>query len=112
MPDPQIPHLRVPLHFAGTTVPKLELVEQDSEAEIAQCVEAVLRHHVGHRPEQPEFGITEQAFVPHTPDNANREILNAVDRWEPRAEVTVTQQFDANDQSLRVRVEVRSREDG
>lgn len=113
MPKPDIPHLRVPLRFKGNN-PNLDLVEQDTEVEIAQCVEAILRHHIGHRPEAPEFGIPELAFTQQDPtaDQNQRAVLNAVETWEPRADVTIVPQLDVTDQSLRLRVEVKARTSG
>lgn len=77
----QVPHIKLPLTInpGGTAV-----VEQDSDEEIRQCVELILRTEVGSRIEVPEFGIEDLAFSGE-PDLIEQEVLRAVREWEPRA---------------------------
>jgi phage baseplate assembly protein W len=78
----EIPHFALPLRYAnGAPV----VNEQDSIDDIAACVEAVLRHPRGHRPEQPDFGVTDATFAQ---GGADLDVLRAeVAEWEDRAEI-------------------------
>ena len=75
-----IPHLAYPLRFTGGTA---TLNEQDSPADVTDCIAAILTCPLGHRTEQPDFGITEQALRENGADLT--EINAAIARWEPRA---------------------------
>lgn len=81
MAYPDTPHLEVPLRFAGD---KMAVVEQDSDAEIIQCVQATLSYRPGERLDDDEFGLREQAFIQNGADLD--EIRQAITRWEPRAD--------------------------
>jgi hypothetical protein len=80
----EIPHLALPLRVAAGA---FAVVEQDSNEEIAQCVEVICRYRQGQRSEAPEFGLPELAFreVPVGAFEINREIA----RQEPRAAASV-----------------------
>jgi hypothetical protein len=55
------PHLAVPFrltHRGAATV------EQDSSAEIAQCVQTAASYRIGQLDTNPEFGITDPVFDP------------------------------------------------
>lgn len=78
MADITNPHFRVPF-FVGKSV---AAVEQDSDEEVRQCVEAVVRTEVGTRIERPEFGIFDPTFQ-EFPGGVD-EIAAAVEEWEPR----------------------------
>jgi phage baseplate assembly protein W len=58
-------------------------VEQDSDEEVMDCVEVLLRTEVGSREEIPEFGLPDQAFRLGGVDI--QVVLASVNRWEPRA---------------------------
>lgn len=94
-----IPHFKYPFQIDGTKVAE---VEQDSMADVAGCVEVILRTPHGHRDYLPEFGTPDPTFTaPFDPERLRR----AVNDWEPRAEVTVEHGRDAFDIGLeRVRV--------
>lgn len=77
----QIPHFPVPFKFGVYT-------EQDSDQEIEDCVETIIRFPIGQRPEEPEFGIPDQTFAVPAP-NVDK-IQAAVSRWEPRANPVIT----------------------
>jgi len=80
MADPTIPKLRLPLSF---TDGRARLVEQDSQAEVEQCVEVILRTVAGERLERPDFGIPD--FV-HRQGGVDVDAVKAaIDRDEPRA---------------------------
>jgi phage baseplate assembly protein W len=77
------PHFSLP--FRVTPGGAVAVSEQDSVDEIADCVVAVLSYPLGSRPELPDFGVDEQAFVQGGPDLD--EIRAAIDAYEPRASV-------------------------
>jgi len=102
MPKYNAPHISIPFRIDGTN--GAVAAEQDSEREIMDCVEVVLRYPQGHRPEKPEFGIPDLTFHEH-PDE--RRIQEALVVWEPRIEMAVSQPVvDIVDELLqRIRIE-------
>lgn len=76
------PHFRVPFAASGTS---FAVVEQDSAAEIDQCVLAALRTPVGSRIEEPEYGTPDETFEQLGPALSAESYLNAIADWEPRA---------------------------
>lgn len=101
-----IPHFSHPFHF-GTVADYRGLqaatVEQNTVEEILTCVESVLRYEEGTRPERPDFGIPDQVFS--VPGVDEIEILGAVRRLEPRADLLLQQAPDILDPLItRVRV--------
>lgn len=76
-----IPHLALPLRIVHG---HLATVEQDSEADILQCVRVVLTTPQGTRDALPEFGLPDQAF--RQGGAAIAEIDAAIAEWEPRAD--------------------------
>lgn len=95
-----VPKLRVPLEMGATG---LRTVEQDSLADVAQCVYAVMATDRGSRLEEPDFGITDPTFEQNGLDEG--EALLQIGTWEPRADVTIAQ--DIVDLADSVTVEVR-----
>lgn len=89
---PLIPKLKVP--FAWTNG-KAATIEQDGTDEIVQCCQAVLLTPIDSRIENPEFGLSEQAFA--SPHADPLEVRRALDRWEPRAQAVVSESPDAFD---------------
>lgn len=90
----RIPKLRIPFdfeeghgHFAR--------IEQDSEEEISQCVEAVLRTPLGSRVDEPEYGIPDAAFTQGDVDLGR--IGQAVREWEPRAAFGIDEEYLAEE---------------
>lgn len=76
----EIPHLALPFRVERG---RAAVVEQDSDEDVEQCVEAVLRYRPGERPEAPDFGTPDQT---HRQGGADlQELADAVSRWEPRA---------------------------
>lgn len=95
-----IPHLAMPLQAVnGSWV----LVEQDTEAEIAQCVRNICSFERGFRIEDPDFGIEDPTFTVMPIDT--NDIVQAVEEYEQRAEVVVTQDVQP-DGSVTVRLAV------
>jgi hypothetical protein len=83
----EVPQLAVPFRIERG---RALVVEQDSDAEVMQCVEAVLRYRPGHRLDLPEFGTRDQA---HRQGGASMvELADAVERFERRVHATASEQ--------------------
>jgi hypothetical protein len=83
-------------------------VEQDSEKDVTNCVEAVLRTRVGMRPYVPQFGIEDPVFGNELlPLSA---IAAQVSVNEPRATTAISQFIEALDSMIaRIKTEVTAR---
>jgi phage baseplate assembly protein W len=79
-----VPHLSVPFHLSGSG--RFAVVEQDSDAELIQCVAVCLATPEGSRAEVPDYGSPRFEFT--LPD-AN-DVIAAVTEWEPRVDLSVT----------------------
>jgi hypothetical protein len=80
-----IPHFAIPFRING--VRGAVVTEQDSEQEILDCVEVIIRYQHGDRPEKPDFGIPDLTFSEPSP-NTNL-IKQYVDLWEPRIDMDI-----------------------
>jgi hypothetical protein len=78
---PERPHLSYPVKLLPSG--RLLTNEQDSDAEVADCIAVVLSWPVGTRQGEPDFGVPGQLFGSGGPDLS--EIRNAVTANEPRA---------------------------
>lgn len=78
------PHLAVPFRIVGG---RSATVEQDTPDEITQCVEVILGTRPGERVAVPEFGAPD--LVGQNVIDID-ELADAVSRWEPRVDPTVT----------------------
>ncbi len=73
------------------------------ERELTESIRLILATAPGERPMRPEFGcvLYDHVFAPADEDTAgsvSHEVRRALDRWEPRIEVTeVEVSFDAQD---------------
>lgn len=76
-----IPHFASPFTLVGTS---FGVVDQDSDEDILQCVETVLRTPAGSRDEVPEFGMDDPTFTTD-PSQVEADALAAIREWEPRA---------------------------
>ncbi len=99
-----VPHLAVP--FAIGTDGAALTVDQDSEADVASCVSAL----VGTRPTErimvPSYGIADPTFT-----GLDRvAVADAIAAWEPRADVTITvgDTTDAGTEAMSITVRVAS----
>jgi phage baseplate assembly protein W len=76
------------------------------EREIAEAIQLILATAPGERPMRPEFGcgVHDYVFAPADENTAGRiafEVRRALDRWEPRIDVTdVEVGFDAAEAGL------------
>ena len=98
-----VPHLALPLRIVGDRYVR---VQQDTVDELVCTVAAITQFPLGYRIERPDFGI-----VPPELDNRPLNVMDieqAVEAYEPRAAVTVTEQpYDPHDPGAdRLRVEV------
>jgi hypothetical protein len=96
------PHFDIPFNLqpAGTPV-----TEQDTFAEIANCIEVIIRTPYGFRDDTPDFGFEDVLF--RNQPVLSAEIQDIVDAQEPRANIVLTEQPDFYDVLLdRITVEV------
>jgi phage baseplate assembly protein W len=81
-------HLRWPFRLTSGAEPALQLVEQDTLADVRQSVQLLMVTAPGSRPLAPEVGIEDYVF---TSDGIDPELLAArLEEFEDRARVTVT----------------------
>jgi hypothetical protein len=103
MAAPQTPHLAFPVRLVGAA---FAVVEQDSDADIAGCVEAVIRCPEGWLDHNPTLGLPELAF---TVDDAARSreatIREGIARGEPRAVLLTDEQLDGLAATVTVEVQ-------
>ena len=101
LPYPAIPHLELPVRRGAGGA--LVAVEQDTLDDIASCTRLILSTPPGTIDTNPELGVPELAFMPSDPDA----IRAAVERFEPRADVLVSEDpARVSDLVREVRVEV------
>lgn len=101
-----VPKLKVPLEVVGG---RFSVVEQDSDEEVLQCVDAIMRTDVGSRVDEPEFGRPDLAFQRGW--NLTDMLRDSVETWEPRASTAMTD--DVIDEAIRrVNIQVTGREEG
>lgn len=81
-----VPHFDLPFRMSGTS---FATVEQDSSADVANCVEAIIRTPNGFRDDTPDFGMDDNTFATLP---LNLEKLTAqIENQEPRAAIALTQ---------------------
>jgi phage baseplate assembly protein W len=101
------PHFDLPFRFVGstTTNKSAAVVEQNSFADIADCVEAIVRTPLGFRNDAPEFGFPDLEFLEQP--IVSEDVVELVQAQEPRARVLITEQTDLIDVLIdRLTVEV------
>lgn len=91
----ETPHFDIPFRIEGG---KAVTVEQGSLRDIQNCVETILRTHVGEREGIPAFGIYDPTF---TNIPVDRQLLvSQVTEFEPRAIVLIEESVDYFDSML------------
>ena len=85
------PHLNLPFALTGEHGTSVDVVDQDTPDDIANCVEAILRYTPGQRQMNPGFGVTDQTFR-RDPDLD--EIRDQISEHEPRAAAAVEDMSD------------------
>ncbi len=104
-----VPHLRIPFRISNGG--SADVLEQDSQSEIAQSVAVLVRTRVGERPTAPDYGISDPTFLT-SPSSVMTSIKLQVEEHEDRAEVAITSEVDAYDELTRsYRVHVRPKVD-
>jgi hypothetical protein len=100
--DP-ISHLSLPLRIAASSY---VVVEQDTLGEYLTTVATIVAFPIGFRIEAPEFGVAQHEFDARP--LSLRDTSQAIEAYEPRAAVTVTEQpFDPlNPERARVQISV------
>jgi phage baseplate assembly protein W len=87
-PYPQIPHLSYPFQ-RSTDGTMIDVVEQDTVADITSCVNVILVCPMGARFERPDFGWVFPVFQMLPVDRAGLEY--AIAAFEPRAKARIGQ---------------------
>ena len=88
MPTPRIPQLAFPPAIRNGT---FLLVEQDSQADIEGCVEAIARTPKGHLDSLPDMGLADYVLTRGVPSAA--QIRHSIAPYEPRADTLVDTQL-------------------
>lgn len=89
------PHFKIPFRFTDTDA---ELVEQESDAEVFDNIEMVLRTRRGERIDLPEFGTLELNFQE---GGVNIEALRQdIEHGEPRARELIDRDPDSINQLI------------
>lgn len=96
-----IPHLAYPLRVGADG--SLAVVEQDSAADVSQCVAALLGTVTGTRIELPVYGVPDLTFTTGQELGA---VEQAIGTWEPRAAGSQVSMVIGNDGAAQVRVEI------
>lgn len=89
-----IPHFDLPFRFNANGV--VAVVEQDSLADVVNCVTAIMMTPLGTRPEIPTFGVPDLTFEKQPLQL--QDLLDSVESNEPRATVVFTQAPDVMDE--------------
>jgi len=83
-----IPHFDLPFRMAYQHgVPSAVEVDQDTNDDVFNCVVAIVRTHVGFRPEVPDFGLSDLVFVVQPLDTDSLQADITIQ--EPRASVLI-----------------------
>lgn len=80
----ETPHFKFPFQFTADGS-RLQVVEQDSDDEIVDCVEVLISTLQGERIELPDYGIQDQAFRQGGVDTGH--ILAQIRKFEERASI-------------------------
>src|SRR5690606_15301925 len=99
--DGRVPHLAYPLRRAASGA--LAVVEQDTLADVRQCVHLLARTPRGARPLAPDIGVEDPTFGGGVDPLA---LAGDLESWEPRAAVRVEADGPGGDGAQRVRVHV------
>jgi hypothetical protein len=81
-----IPHIAIPIAIRGAAY---ATNQQDTNSEVAACVAVVVGFPLGYREEAPEFGIVDPTFSDRPIDTSSIEA--AVETYEPRATLSITE---------------------
>jgi hypothetical protein len=93
----ELPHFSQPFRLEGHSI---AVTEQDSNADVADCVELTLRTVQGERRTLPAFGRPDTLVFTTDRDLAQAMIEQAIDDAEPRARAYVEREDDAADEGI------------
>lgn len=87
-----VPHFDLPFRLSGTS---FAVAEQDSEIDISNCVETIIRTPYGFRDDNPDFGLDDHTFenIPL----AKEIIISQIQNQEPRSTILITENPDLVD---------------
>lgn len=106
-----VPHLGLPLRIVGD---RYVSVQQDTLDELVANVAVITSFPLGFRVERPDFGVVEMELDARP--LAVLDVEQAVEAWEPRASVRVTEQpvnaLDPGAARVRVEVSMQRAEEG
>lgn len=81
----EVPHLEFPFRWGANK--HAAVLEQDSEAELMNCVELICSVTLGGLPDQPDLGISDPTFS----IRPNMSVLEAqINKWCSRTNVTLS----------------------
>jgi hypothetical protein len=100
LPDPR--HFAIPFRFERTRDGRAHAATtlQGSEAEIADCVELVVRTRAGERSTLPGFGRPDRLEFSPSAELARSQLQLAIEDAEPRARPIVEGDFDPTDPAV------------
>ena len=105
-----LPHIALPIQILGSA---FATNQEGTNDEVAACVAAIVAFPLASRDEAPDFGIADPTFSVRPIDTT--EIEEAVETWEPRASVEITEApYDPSDPTaaeLQIAVQVFASED-
>lgn len=101
--QPDVPQFAFPLRFAGG---QPVLVEQDTDDEVRDCVEVILRTRLRSRVDDPDMGISDPTFRAGVDLD---EIRDAIADREPRAVALIGTRIDVEQMVREISVEVAAR---
>ena len=84
-----VPHFKFPFRLASSGT-RVMVVEQDTQDEIMDCVEVLIRTEAGERIEAPEYGILDQTFRERGVDLGY--VLSVIEEFEDRASVQLEEE--------------------
>ena len=83
--------------------------EQDSDDDVIDCVEVLLRTNIGERLEEPDYGVIDQTFRMGGADVVY--LRGVIAEWEERADIRFDQD-EMEDIIDRIRLRIQGGEDG
>jgi len=87
-----VPHFDLPFRYENL---RAAVVQQDTKADVTNCVEATVRTVIGTRAWVPTFGIDDDTFT-QQPVNTQK-LSNQIRRNEPRAILNLKQRIPSFD---------------
>lgn len=103
-----VPHITLPIEVRASAY---RTVDQDTTAEVANCVAAIVAYPIGYREEAPDFGIADPTFGSLPLDTSA--IERACEAYEPRAVLRIieAQSLDPFAANVQIEVNVSTSED-